>query len=242
MRSRPCRNRGGSRTRPEYPHRWPGRKDLASVTIAQRAPGGGQSAHNAAMDSAAQWSFPTVMPRLEAQRVYLRALTPADSDDLYAVFSDPRAMRYWSSPPMTDPAQASGYIEQILAWFAGRGGMQWGIASPGDDRVIGTVTLFLFSPEHRRCEVGFILSPDRWGRGLASEAVSRALAWTFDTLGMERVEADVDPRNEPSQRLLERLGFQHEGLMRERWRVAGETQDGLVMGLLRREFTPFAAA
>lgn len=194
------------------------------------------------MDTAPTWNFPADMPVLQASRLHLRGLRASDSDDLFAVFSDPRAMRYWSSPPMTEPAQAAAYIEQIQAWFAGRGGMQWGIVRPDDDRVIGTVTLFLFSPEHRRCEVGFILAPQRWGQGLASEAVTRALAWAFDSLGMQRIEADVDPRNERSQRMLERLGFQREGVMRERWRVAGEIQDALVMGLLQREFRPAATA
>ena len=190
------------------------------------------------MSEPATWAFPEHFPELPATRLRLRALDASDADHLYAVFSDPRAMRYWSSPPMTEPAQAAAYIEQIQRWFAGRGGMQWGIEHGSDGRVIGTVTLFLFMPEHHRCEVGFILHPDFWGRGLASEAVARALTYAFDELGMQRIEADVDPRNLASQRMLKRLGFQHEGLMRERWRVAGEIQDGLMLGLLRREFTP----
>lgn len=190
------------------------------------------------MDAELPWTFPERFPELAAPRLRLRALSCDDAGDLYAVFSNPRAMRYWSSPPMTEPAQAAAYIEQIRRWFAGRGGMQWGIARHDDDRVIGTVTLFMFMPEHHRCEVGFILNPDFWGQGLASEAVARALAYAFDDLRMERIEADVDPRNLSSQRMLERLGFQHEGLMRERWRVAGETQDGLMLALLRREFRP----
>jgi ribosomal-protein-alanine N-acetyltransferase len=189
------------------------------------------------MSESASWTFPEQFPELQASRLRLRPLHADDTDALYAVFSDPRAMRYWSSPPMTEPAQAASYIEQIQRWFAGRGGIQWGIAHGDDDRVIGTVTLFLFTPEHRRCEVGFILHPDFWGRGLASEAVARALTWAFEDGAMERIEADVDPRNQPSQRLLEGLGFRREGLMRERWRVAGEIQDGLMLGLLRREFT-----
>lgn len=185
--------------------------------------------------------WPEAMPTLAAARIVLRPLDITDTDNLYAVFSHPQAMRYWSSPPMTEPAQAAAYIEQIRRWFRSRGGLQWGIARHDDDRVIGTVTLCAFMPEHCRGEVGFILCPDLWGQGLAGEAVARALRYAFDDLNLERIEADVDPRNSPSQRLLERLGFQHEGLMRERWRVAGEIQDGLMLGLLRREFkVPFA--
>jgi ribosomal-protein-alanine N-acetyltransferase len=176
------------------------------------------------------------LPTLPAQRLRLRALTPADTDDVFAVFADPLVMRYWSSPAMTAPDQAAGYIEQIRAWFASRGGLQWGIALDDEDgRIIGTVTLCAFALEHRRCEVGYALGADHWGQGYAGEALHRVLAFAFDELDLARIEADVDPRNDASIRLLERLHFRREGLLRARWRVGGEVQDALVYGLLREE-------
>jgi RimJ/RimL family protein N-acetyltransferase len=176
------------------------------------------------------------LPTLPAQRLRLRALTPADTDDVFAVFADPLVMRYWSSPPMTSPDQAAGYIGQIRDWFASRGGLQWGIAlDDDDDRIIGTVTLCAFALEHRRCEIGYALGADHWGQGYAGEALRRVLAFAFDELDLARIEADVDPRNEASIRLLERLRFQREGLLRARWRVAGEVQDALIYGLLRED-------
>lgn len=180
------------------------------------------------------------LPTLSAGRIALRMLTPADAGDVYAVFSDPRVMRYWSSPPMTDPEQAAGYIEHIGAWFARRGGMQWGIVERDHDRVIGTTTLCAFSLEHRRCEIGYALAADHWHRGLAGEALGAVLDFAFDTLGFERIEADIDPRNAPSIRLVERLGFQREGLLRCRWRIAGEVQDSVLYGLLRTDPRPVA--
>jgi ribosomal-protein-alanine N-acetyltransferase len=69
-----------------------------------------------------------------------------------------------------------------------------------------------------------------------------ALAHAFGPLGLRRVEADVDPRNAASCRLLERLGFRREGLLRERWRVNGETCDSALFGLLAREFDALAVA
>jgi ribosomal-protein-alanine N-acetyltransferase len=175
------------------------------------------------------------LPTLEAERIALRMLRPDDAADVYAIFSDPRVMRYWSSPPMTDPAQAAGYIEQIHAWFERRGGMQWGIVERGEDRVIGTTTLCAFSLEHRRCEIGYALAADRWHRGLATEALAAALDFAFGTLPFERVEADIDPRNEPSIRLVERMGFRREGVLRSRWCIGGEMQDSALYGLLRSD-------
>ena len=175
------------------------------------------------------------LPTLAAERIALRMLRPDDADDVYAVFSDPRVMRYWSSPPMTDPDQAAGYIEQIHAWFERRGGMQWGIVERDGDRVIGTTTLCAFSLEHRRCDLGYALGADHWHRGLAREALGLVVTFAFETLGFDRVEADIDPRNAPSIRLIERMGFQREGLLRSRWCIGGEMQDSALYGLLRSD-------
>jgi RimJ/RimL family protein N-acetyltransferase len=62
------------------------------------------------------------------------------------------------------------------------------------------------------------------------------LDYAFRALGLRRLEADVDPRNSGSMRVLERLGFRHEGLLRERWKVNGELQDSVLLGLLEREW------
>ena len=175
------------------------------------------------------------LPTLQSSRIALRMLAPDDADDLFALFSDPRVMRYWSSPPMGDRDQAAGYIEQINAWFTRRGGLQWGIADLDHGRVIGITTLCAFSFEHRRCEIGYALASACWGRGYAAEALDLAIGLAFDELDLERIEADIDPRNEPSIRLVERLGFQREGLLRSRWCIGGEMQDAVLYGLLRSD-------
>ena len=83
--------------------------------------------------------------------------------------------------------------------------------------------------------MGYSLASAHQGRGLASEAVTLALLYAFDVLELRRVEADVDPRNLPSCKVLERLGFQREGLLRERWNVNAEICDTALYGLLARE-------
>lgn len=173
------------------------------------------------------------LPRLDAGRVVLRQLTDADVPALHAIFSDPRVMRYWSTAPLADPAAAAALLAEIDAGRRADAFYQWGIAR-ADDAVIGTVTLFQLVREHRRAEVGYALGADHWGRGLASAAVARLVRHAFEDLGLHRLEADTDPRNAASLRLLERLGFVREGLLRERWHVGGEVQDAIVLGLLRR--------
>ena len=168
------------------------------------------------------------IPTLTGARVALRPVRLADEGDVFRVFSDPAAMRYWSTPPMSSLEQATELIEDIQARQAQGDFFQWGVVQQGSDSLIGTCTLFQIVWEHRRAEVGFILRSDLWGLGLAREAVGVMLAHAFDGLGLHRLEADVDPRNERSLSLLTRLGFREEGRLRERWHVDGEVQDSVL--------------
>lgn len=182
------------------------------------------------------------LPVLETPRLRLRAYRAGDAEAMFALYSDPRVMRYWSFPPWQEMAQAKAYVARALAEMAEGRVMPWVIASREDDRLLGTVTLYALNREQRRSEIGYSLSPAAQGRGIASEALRSVLAHAFDVLGFGRVEADVDPRNAASCRLLERLGFRREGLMRARWHVAGETCDTAFYGLLAGEFLREASA
>jgi [ribosomal protein S5]-alanine N-acetyltransferase len=181
-------------------------------------------------------------PRLQGKRVCLRQPCADDVDGIFGLFADPAVMRYWSRPPMTVRAEAEGLVTEINAAFAERTMLNWVVARRRDDGVIGTCTLFRFEPRHRRAEVGYALRSDHWGRGLASEAVTLALDWVFRTLGLHRIEADIDPRNDGSRTLLERLGFNSEGLLRERYFMAGAVSDTELFGLLARDWQDRAPA
>jgi ribosomal-protein-alanine N-acetyltransferase len=176
------------------------------------------------------------LPTITTERLRIRWLTAADVPALFAVFGDAEVCRYWSRPPMPDVVAAEALLREIEAYFASRSLFQWGIAERETDAVIGTCTLASLSEEHRRAEVGFALARRAWGRGYLAEALPALLAFAFDTLGLHRIEADADPRNARSIRVLERAGFQREGLMRERYHLEGEIQDAFIYGLLRHEW------
>jgi RimJ/RimL family protein N-acetyltransferase len=175
------------------------------------------------------------LPTLDGRRVRLRWLVQADVAALYEVFSNADVMRYWSCPPYANEGQAHALLAEIHRLFAARSLFEWGVARRDDDRVIGTCTLSHIDARNLRAEVGYALGRAHCGQGLMSDALSLLLEFAFETLGLRRLEADVDPHNTASIRLLERFGFQREGLMRERWFVSGEVQDALIYGLLRRE-------
>jgi ribosomal-protein-alanine N-acetyltransferase len=181
-------------------------------------------------------SIPLV-PTLTGGRVRLRPLRKTDAEDFFALHADPRVMRYWSHPPWTHRDQAAERIDQLERDHATAEFYTWAATIDGSDCLIGTVSLFALNRMQQRAELGYALSSALWGQGYAREMVRIAIAFAFDSIGLSRLEADIDPRNEPSCRLVERVGFLREGLLRERWRVAGEVTDSVFYGLLRREYS-----
>jgi [ribosomal protein S5]-alanine N-acetyltransferase len=178
----------------------------------------------------------TKQEALTGERLCLRPLADTDLDSLFSYFSDPETMRYWSCPPYTDPAQAQKLLTEAQAGSLEAGYLTWAIARRTDDALLGTCSLHKIDRDNARAEVGYLLGRPHWGQGLATEALWLAIGYAFTTLGLRRLEADIDPRNTGSQKLLERLGFTRDGYLRERWCVAGEISDSALYGLLAREW------
>jgi RimJ/RimL family protein N-acetyltransferase len=176
-------------------------------------------------------ALPLLTPRLT-----LRPLAAADAAAIFAIFSHPEVMRYWSSPPYTDVAQAHTMVLNCQAGWETGDYLTLGIERRSDAALLGTCTLFSFSATSRRAEMGYALGRPYWGAGYMHEALTALVAYAFTTLDLHRLEADIDPRNTASARTLERLGFRYEGLGRERWIVEGEISDTAWYGLLAREW------
>ena len=173
---------------------------------------------------------------LRTERLVLRPLRPDDAPALYGMHSDPRVMRYWSGTPWPDATKAHEMIAKDASAMRDGEHVRLGLARADDVELIGTCTLFAFNAQCRRAEVGYALARTAWGRGYMHEALGALLAYGFGELALNRVEADIDPRNAPSAKTLERLGFRQEGYLRERWIVAGEVSDSSLYGLLQREW------
>jgi len=176
------------------------------------------------------------LPTIDARRLTLRPLADQDVPALFAVFSDPETMRYWSRTAMTNIEEAANLLDEVRDLAVTGALYQWGIARREDDGVIGTCTLHRIDRTHARAEIGYILRRDHWGRGLAHEALVALIGHAFGALALRRLEADIDPRNAASIRLVERLGFKLEGHLRERYRIGDEVQDSLFYGLLASEW------
>jgi len=169
-------------------------------------------------------------------RLRLRPLRHADVPALMAIYCDAAVMRYWSTPAWAREEDAHAMLEEDLAAMASGDYVQLGVERLADGALAGTCTLFDFNVQCRRAEVGYALGRAFWGSGYMHEALVALLDYGFSSLDLHRVEADVDPRNTASAKTLERLGFVREGLLRERWIVAGEVSDTAFYGLLRSDW------
>lgn len=173
---------------------------------------------------------------LTSERLVLRPLHEDDADDIFATYADPEVMRYWTGAPWTERTRALEYIAAGERDIADGTAMRLGLEHKLTGRCIGQVTLFHFDMQNRRCDLGYALNRAHWGQGYIGEALQVLLDFGFGALGLNRMEADIDPRNTPSLRTAERLGFVQEGLLRERWLVNGEVCDTALYGLLLRDW------
>lgn len=168
-------------------------------------------------------------------RLNLRALEESDVAALFAIHSNREAMRYWDASLWQSDERGRAMIARDRASTT-RDYLRVGIALASGRALLGTCALWRIDPQNRRAEIGYILDRHAWGHGYMHEALSALIEYGFTHLGLNRLEADTDPRNDRSTRLLERLGFLREGFFRERCIVDGEVSDAAMYGLLRSDW------
>ena len=181
-------------------------------------------------------SLPT--PTLHTTRLRLRPFTDADLDAIFALQSNRRVLRYWDAPPWTERAQAERFITVCRQIEQDGTGARLAIERAAGGGFIGWCHLTRWNPDYRSARLGYCLDDAAWGQGFATEAAGALLRWAFGALDLNRVQSETDTRNMASRRVLEKLGFVYEGMLREDCIVDGEISDSWVFSLLRREWKP----
>jgi RimJ/RimL family protein N-acetyltransferase len=147
---------------------------------------------------------------LKTPRLRLRRLLPSDAPDLIALDSDPSVMRYVGSPPGTrTPEETADRVSQRIGADHGRYGF-W-LVEGKDDGAFHGLGLLLSMPEGDAIEVGYRLARRSWGRGIATEVAAALIDHAFRHLALPRLVAVVYPDNRASRRVLDKLGFSHDG-------------------------------
>lgn len=178
----------------------------------------------------------THFPVLTTNRFHLRQIRPGDAEAFFAFKSDLEVTSRYGQEPQQSLDDTHAWIQRQQIYYAQRDAINWCITFQGDDTIIGACILFNFDPGFHCAEIGYELHPAYHGQGIMSEVLSAILAYGFNELELHRIEANPLAGNPPSINLLRKLGFTHEGTLRQRHFFRGHFDDQLYFGLLREEW------
>lgn len=170
------------------------------------------------------------MSELQTKRLRLRTATMNDLEAFHAILSDPTATAFWSTPPHDSLDESREWLQSMIDIPPGEG-EDFVVEHAG--RVIGKAGFFRFP------EIGFIFQPDAWGHGFAVEALRLLVDRAFDVTGLKSIEADVDPHNEASLRLLTKLGFREIGRRERTWLIGDRWCDSVDLRLSREDLREY---
>jgi ribosomal-protein-alanine N-acetyltransferase len=177
-------------------------------------------------------NFPS-FPSLHTPRLLLREITPDDAEALFGMRSDERVMRYLARPLQQDIGEAIQLIENIRQMYTQNEALTWAICRRENPaRLIGTIGFWKMDKANHRTEIGYLLHPDCWGQGLMDEAMQAAIEYCFEVLNFHSIEANTDPENAASGRVLEKHGFLQEAYFRENLCYDGRFLDSRIYSKL----------
>lgn len=178
-----------------------------------------------------------VFPTLRTQRLVLRAFIPEDEAAFQTFAVKEEFWKFLPGPALT-PELVSRFIAARLLEAQNPSGRDWlfAVEEKQMKRAIGMVRLSIAAGEHRQGNIGFSFDGSIRGKGYASEAMQAALRFGFAELGLHRMTALADMDNARSHAVLKKLGFRHEGRLRQNFMVRGQWRDSDLFALLRAEW------
>lgn len=182
------------------------------------------------------------LPELTTPRLTLRRLMVTDAPDMYEYASRHEVSEYLTWYPHPNRAYTRDYLQYLGGRYAAGMFYDWGIVYEPDGKMIGTCGFTAFHCTSDAAEVGYVLNPEYWGRGIAKEALLRVMEFGFDVLGLHRIEARFIKDNERSLHLMESVGMQLEGYLREAMLVKGRYVTVGVCSILASEWRENNAA
>jgi ribosomal-protein-alanine N-acetyltransferase len=174
-------------------------------------------------------------PKIITERLVLREITVRDAECIYKLLSNPEVIKYDTFELFTDIKQAEDLIECFSEGFRKKTAIFWGICLKNQSEVIGFCKCEIEIPKIR-ADFGYDLRPEHWNKGIMTEALDAVIDFTFNKANVNRIEASVSNENNGSIRVLEKLGFVKEGVLRKRSYWGGRCHDMVMMSILRNEY------
>jgi len=177
-------------------------------------------------------------PQLITDRLILRQMTLYDVEFYFSHFNNDKIVEgcCFLGPKNLEAAKEELELYCIKSFQENRG-IRWGIVRKGDNELIGTCGYYDWNKTAHRAEIGYDLEPSYWGQGIMTEALLAMLEYGFGRMGLNRVQAIIDSKNARSMKLVRRLGFKKEGVLRQNSYFKGQFRDDVCFSLLKGEWT-----
>ena len=176
------------------------------------------------------------MPRLETERIVMRRVSLDDIDDMYEYAKDATLTKYLTWSPHPDKAYTFEYVSYLQSRYKSGEFFDWAVTLRDGGKMIGTCGFTRFDFQHNSGEIGYVISSDYHGKGIATEAVSEVIRFGFERLGLNRIECKFMIENAASRRVMEKNSMTFEGVYRQGMLVKGIYRDIGVCSILRSEY------
>lgn len=173
-------------------------------------------------------------PELTTSRLLLRKTTLTDADAVFFLRSDPEVLKYLGREPCTSLKEAEDFITLITNNLETNEAISWAITLKEEPaKMIGNIAFWRMDKASYRSEIGYVLHPGYWQKGIMKEAILKVLSYGFDTMGLHSVEARISPGNRASAALLETTGFVQEGYLKESFCFRGIFEDTVIYSKIK---------
>jgi len=176
------------------------------------------------------------LPVLETERLLLRKVTLEDVEDIFAYGSKEEVTKYVTWDRHRSLADTEEFVRFVLNQYENNKVSPWGIEYKENGRLIGTIDFVSWQPKHHTAEIGYVVSPDYWGKGIGTEAAKKVIEFGFENMDLVRIQARCFIANIGSSRVMEKAGMSFEGISRKVAFIKGEHHDLKVYSILRDEF------
>ena len=177
-------------------------------------------------------------PVLKTKRLVLRQVTIKDAPWYFEHFNTKEIVEGQDHRGPRDLSEARAELKlYFMDNFRRRSGIRWGITLRGDDELIGSAGFYKWTqPERYQAEMGYDLNPAFWGKGIMTEALTAIVQYGFGHMGLHRIEVLIPRYNRRSQKLVRKLGFKREGVLRDHYFIEGRFSDDVIFSLLKKEW------
>ncbi len=172
-------------------------------------------------------------PEIKTERLFLRKMTKKDAPEILRLRSDENVMKYIDRERAKSIQDAEIFLDRITTSLDSNNGIMWGIAlKETPETLIGNIGYWRLIKEHYRAEVGYMLNPLFWKKGIMKEALQELIIFAFKHMNLHSIEANINSDNEASAALLESTGFIKEAYFKENFFFNGTFRDTVIYSRL----------